>query len=160
MEGYINAGHQLGDMRAQSELVRELVALLQEAEAPVLLDAASSTDVERSLTAVIGKTRISTARGYMRRGQVFGEWLLMVHSAHLAPYTIYMLDYLQGLEDQHVGLRYRWWCRKRGDGCTEVLDTTARDGCGKHRLLCNRSRRGECRWPERAVLSAKLCDLV
>lgn len=77
----------------------QVVALVLEAELPVILTAQSSMDPERSLLHIIGSRRAKTVRSRVRCWIRVRAWLIAVHSTPWPKGTGQMLDYLHDLED-------------------------------------------------------------
>ena len=76
-----------------------LVVILIEGETPSSVMAADSADQRRTLAGLVGKTRLSTARKYLRYWDQMRDWLIAVKGNPWPVDASVLVDYLHVLED-------------------------------------------------------------
>ena len=99
-----------------------LVSWLLEAEAPCTLQARLTHDPVRALMGAFGKTRLNTAKKYMRYWSEFRDWLIAVHAVTWPRNVGQLLDYLFTLQEEPcrptvpgTWIQAVHWMFKRGD---------------------------------------------
>ena len=77
-----------------------LIFYIIEADTPSSREAASSADQRRAIANLVGKTRGSTASGYLRRWGIMRTWLIQVGAAAWPSTVGPLLDYIQMVSDE------------------------------------------------------------
>ena len=85
---------------AMNKLCEELAGILIEARSPSACQAESTDNPRRALLGIMGKTRLNTARKYLRIWTVYSEWLQAVKKVSWPTEIGHLLEYLYVLKDE------------------------------------------------------------
>ena len=88
------------DVARMREVQDRLAVLLLEGGTPVALQAASSADQRRTLADQVGKTRVNTARGYLRKWEIMREWMLSTKGLSWPIDAAHLVDYIHVLAEE------------------------------------------------------------
>ena len=78
----------------------QLVGWWEEAEAPCVEETKASLDQRRTLMDLVGKTRVSTVGHYVRRWEIFRQWLLAVKGVPWPADVTHLTDFVHVLADE------------------------------------------------------------
>ena len=122
LAGRSDAERQHEEEEELQRLQVKLVEWLIEAEVPCTLQAKLTQDPVRALMGTFGKTRLNTAKKYMKYWAEFRSWLITVHSVTWPRNVGQLLDYLFMMQEEPcrptvpgTWMQAVHWMFKRGD---------------------------------------------